>query len=61
MDDFNEPALKLQKTLLNLRRERERLKSEGNHAQARALAESIARIEATLAHLPAALKPDTLQ
>ncbi|HAL67759.1 hypothetical protein HCG45_12900 [Pseudomonas fulva] len=61
MDDYNEPALRLQKTLLNLRRERDKLSGEGKHEEASALAVSIARIETTLAQLPAAFKPETLQ
>ncbi|MBF8635941.1 hypothetical protein IRZ81_14665 [Pseudomonas putida] len=61
MDDYNEPALRLQKTLLNLRRERDKLSSEGKHEEASALAGSIARIETTLAQLPGAFKPETLQ
>ncbi|WP_409271161.1 hypothetical protein [Pseudomonas sp. KCJK9111] len=61
MDDYNEPALRLQKTLLNLRRERDKLSGEGKHEEASALAVSIARIETTLAQLPGAFKPETLQ
>ncbi|HGA2315664.1 TPA: hypothetical protein ACIRVE_000158 [Pseudomonas putida] len=61
MDQYNKSGLALQKNLLNLRRERDRLKAEGKHKDAERLARDIARIEAVVAALPAAAKPPTLQ
>ncbi|MFG0411037.1 hypothetical protein [Pseudomonas sp. FYR_11] len=61
MDPFNASALKLQKTLLNLRIERDRLKSAGKHEEADQLAQSVAQLEAALQQLPSELKPATLQ
>lgn len=61
MDQYNKSGLALQKNLLNLRRERDRLKAEGKHKDAERLARDIARIEAVGAALPAAAKPPTLQ
>ncbi|MDM3887060.1 hypothetical protein QSV36_15925 [Pseudomonas sp. BCRC 81390] len=61
MDPFNASALKLQKNLLNLRLERDRLRREGNDKEADELAGSIARIEETLRKLPEGMKPMTLQ
>ncbi|MBH3383992.1 hypothetical protein I5S53_08400 [Pseudomonas juntendi] len=61
MDPFNASALKLQKNLLNLRIERDRLRSAGKHQEADQLAQSIAQLEAALQQLPDDLKPNTLQ
>ncbi|BDM23727.1 MULTISPECIES: hypothetical protein [Pseudomonas] len=61
MDQYNKSGLALQKNLLNLRRQRDRLKAEGKHKDAERLARDIARIEAVVAALPAAAKPPTLQ
>ena len=61
MDPFNASALKLQKNLLNLRGERDRLRSEGKDKEADLLAGPIERLEAAVSQLPATLKPVTLQ
>ncbi|HEN8798164.1 hypothetical protein HP546_00705 [Pseudomonas sp. CM25] len=61
MDTYNASALKLQKTLLSLRLERDRLKTEGKDQEANALAGPIAKLEAALRDLPDDLKPGTLQ
>ncbi|WP_079227465.1 hypothetical protein [Pseudomonas putida] len=61
MDQYNKAGLALQKNLLNLRRERDRLRAEGEHEEAERLAREIARIESVVAALPAAAKPPTLQ
>jgi len=61
MDQYNTSGLALQKNLLNLRRERDRLKAEGKHDEAERMAREIARIEAVVAALPASAKPPTLQ
>ncbi|HDS1816325.1 TPA: hypothetical protein QEM96_000952 [Pseudomonas putida] len=61
MDPFDASALKLQKNLLTLRQTRDRLRREGNHAQADELAQQIARIETVLATVSGAVKPPTLQ
>ncbi|WP_054913013.1 MULTISPECIES: hypothetical protein [Pseudomonas] len=61
MDPFNASALKLQKNLLNLRIERDRLRSVGKHQEADQLAQSVAQLEAALQQLPDDLKPNTLQ
>ncbi|MFK0033885.1 MULTISPECIES: hypothetical protein [Pseudomonas] len=61
MDPYNASALKLQKNLLNLRLERDRLRREGKHNEADALAEPIARIEAAIQQLPDEFKTATLQ
>jgi len=63
MDPFNTSALKLQKKLLDLRLECDRLRSEGEgkDMEADRLAGSIARIEAAIRQLPDDLKPVTLQ
>ncbi|BAN53637.1 MULTISPECIES: hypothetical protein [Pseudomonas] len=61
MDPFNTSALKLQKKLLDLRLECDRLRSEGKDMEADRLAGSIARIEAAIRQLPDNLKPVTLQ
>ncbi|MBA6143609.1 MULTISPECIES: hypothetical protein [Pseudomonas] len=61
MDPFNASALKLQKNLLNLRIERDRLRSAGKHQEADQLAQSVAQLEAALQQLPDDLKPNTLQ
>ncbi|CAH0649249.1 hypothetical protein N7592_19645 [Pseudomonas juntendi] len=61
MDPFNASALKLQKNLLNLRIERDRLRSAGKHQEADQLAQSVAQLEAALQQLPDDLKPKTLQ
>lgn len=61
MDTYNGSALKLQKNLLNLRLERDRLKREGKAQEADALAGPIAKLEAALRDLPDDLKPVTLQ
>lgn len=61
MDPYNASALKLQKNLLNLRLERDRLRREGKDNEADALAEPIARIEAAIQQLPDSFKPVTLQ
>lgn len=61
MAPFNASALKLQKNLLNLRIERDRLRSAGKHQEADQLAQSVAQLEAALQQLPDDLKPNTLQ
>jgi hypothetical protein len=61
MDQYNKSGLALQKNLLNLRRERDRLKAEGKHKDAERLGRDIARIEAVVAALPEGAKPPTLQ
>ncbi|MDH0132150.1 hypothetical protein [Pseudomonas asiatica] len=61
MDPFNTSALKLQKNLLNLRLERDRLRREGKDKEADELAAPIERIEAAIRQLPDAMKPLTLQ
>ena len=61
MDPFNSSALKLQKNLLNLRVERDRLRSECKDKEADQLAGPIARLEAALRQLPEGVKPVTLQ
>ncbi|MBV4490891.1 hypothetical protein [Pseudomonas oryzicola] len=61
MDPFNSSALKLQKNLLNLRLERDRLRREGKDMEADELAGTIARIEETMRKLPDGMKPMTLQ
>ncbi|WP_426811351.1 hypothetical protein ABOC32_13350 [Pseudomonas sp. WOUb67] len=61
MDPYNASALQLQKNLLNLRLERDRLKMEGKDKEADQLAGPIATMEATLRQLPGSLKPVTLQ
>ncbi|MFJ4387866.1 hypothetical protein ACIP02_26540 [Pseudomonas sp. NPDC089408] len=61
MDPFNSSALKLQKNLLNLRVERDRLRSEGKDKEADQLAGPIARLEAALRKLPDDMQPQTLQ
>lgn len=61
MDPFNTSALKLQKHLLNLRLERDRLRREGKDKEADELAAPIERIEAAIRQLPDAMKPVTLQ
>lgn len=61
MDPFNISALKLQKNLLNLRVERDRLRSEGKDKEADQLAGPIARLEAALRQLPDDMQPQTLQ
>ncbi len=61
MDPFNTSALKLQRTLLNLRVERDRLRSEGKDKEADQLAGPIARLEAVIRQLPDGMKPVTLQ
>ncbi|MGE8110605.1 hypothetical protein [Pseudomonas sp.] len=61
MDQYNKSGLALQKNLLNLRRERDRLRAAGKHQDAERLAQEISRIEAVVAALPAEAKPPTLQ
>ena len=61
MDPFNASALKLQKNLLNLRLERDRLRKEGKDKEADELAAPIERIEAAIRQLPDHMKPVTLQ
>lgn len=61
MDPFNTSALKLQKNLLNLRIERDRLRREGKDTEADELAAPIERIEAAISQLPDDMKPVTLQ
>ncbi|MFV3288453.1 hypothetical protein ACNFBR_06930 [Pseudomonas sp. NY11955] len=61
MDPFNTSALKLQKNLLNLRLERDRLRSEGKDTEADQLAGPIARLEAAIGQLPEDMRPATLQ
>ncbi|WEZ87065.1 hypothetical protein P3R38_16305 [Pseudomonas sp. NyZ480] len=61
MEPFNSSALALQKNLLNLRRERDRLRAQGDDQKAAELAEQIARIEAVIGNLPKTMKPPTLQ
>lgn len=55
MDSFKTSALKLQKNLLNLRVERERLRGEGKDKEADQLAGPIARLEAAIRQLPDSL------
>ncbi|MND86846.1 hypothetical protein D3C81_690010 [compost metagenome] len=61
MDPFNASALKLQKNLLNLRLERDRLRMEGKDKEADELAGPIAKIGAAIRKLPDGMKPVTLQ
>ncbi|EKT4470309.1 hypothetical protein ABGT18_11355 [Pseudomonas putida] len=61
MDSFKTSALKLQKNLLDLRVECDRLRGEGKDKEADQLAGPIARLEAAIRQLPDSLKPDTLQ
>ncbi|MCX2891468.1 MULTISPECIES: hypothetical protein [Pseudomonas] len=61
MDPFNSSALKLQKNLLNLRIERDRLRNEGKDKEADQLAGLIAQLEAAIRQLPGDMKPVTLQ
>jgi hypothetical protein len=61
MDPFNTSALKLQKKLLDLRLECDRLRSEGKDVEADLLAGPIARIEGAIRQLPDNLKPMSLQ
>ncbi|MBK4988463.1 MULTISPECIES: hypothetical protein [Pseudomonas] len=61
MDTYNASALKLQKNLLNLRTERDRLISQNRHSEAQALEAPIALLEDAIKQLPPALKPGTLQ
>ncbi|BFO03680.1 hypothetical protein KNHN1_20580 [Pseudomonas guariconensis] len=52
MDPYRTSALALQKTLLNLRQQRDLLKSQGRDQEADKLARTIAGIEATLREIP---------
>ena len=61
MDPYNASALQLQKNLLNLRLERDHLRTEGKDKEADALAEPIAKIEAAIQQLPDEFKSTTLQ
>ncbi|MDH4550845.1 hypothetical protein [Pseudomonas sp. BN607] len=61
MDPFNSSALKLQKNLLNLRIERDRLRNAGKDKEADQLAGLIAQLEAAIRQLPGDMKPVTLQ
>lgn len=61
MDPFNASALKLQKNLLNLRLERDRLRREGKDKEADELAAPITQIEAAIQELRDGMKPITLQ
>lgn len=61
MEPFNSSALALQKNLLTLRKERDRLRAQGHDQEAEQLAEQIARIETVIRNLPEAMKPPTLQ
>jgi len=61
MVPFNKSGMALQKNLLALRKERDRLKALGKEEEAQRLARKIARMEAVLAGLPQGMKPPTLQ
>ncbi|WEK32894.1 MAG: hypothetical protein P0Y58_12100 [Candidatus Pseudomonas phytovorans] len=61
MDPYNASALQLQKNLLNLRLERDRLNSEGKDKEADQLAGLIERLETAIGQLPESMKPVTLQ
>ncbi|MFJ4153359.1 hypothetical protein ACIPZF_00905 [Pseudomonas sp. NPDC089752] len=61
MDPFNTSGLALQKNLLALRKERDRLKAAGMLEEALQLARQIAQIEAVVERLPLGVKPPTLQ
>ncbi|WDY59843.1 hypothetical protein [Pseudomonas sp. PSKL.D1] len=61
MDQFNRSGLALQKNLLALRRERDRLLKQGKVEEAQRLAKKIAQMENVLARLPDEMKPPTLQ
>ncbi|MFK0309665.1 hypothetical protein ACIQUF_00325 [Pseudomonas sp. NPDC090233] len=61
MDPFNSSGLALQKNLLALRKERDRLKALGKLEEALQLARQIAQIEAVVERLPQGAKPPTLQ
>lgn len=61
MDPFNTSGLALQKNLLALRKERDRLKALGKDEEAQRLARKIERMEAIVAGLPQGMKPPTLQ
>ncbi|MBF8756285.1 hypothetical protein [Pseudomonas guariconensis] len=52
MDPYRTSALALQKTLLNLRQQRDLLRSQGRDQEADKLARTIADIEATLRDVP---------
>jgi len=61
MDPFNTSGLALQKNLLALRKERDRLQALGKDEEAQRLTRKIARMEAVMAGLPQGMKPPTLQ
>jgi hypothetical protein len=52
MDPYRTSALALQKTLLNLRQQRDLLRAQGRDQEADKLARTIAGIEATLRDVP---------
>lgn len=61
MDPFNTSGLALQKNLLALRKERDRLQALDKDEEAQRLTRKIARMEAVMAGLPQGMKPPTLQ
>ncbi|MBF8747006.1 hypothetical protein E2H86_18750 [Pseudomonas putida] len=61
MEHFHEAARGLQKTLLDLRRSRDRLLADGELEKAAALGLQIRQMEQMLSNLPPALRPATLQ
>lgn len=52
MEPYRTSAVALQKTLLNLRQQRDLLRSQGRHQEADRIARTIIGIEATLRDLP---------
>lgn len=61
MEQFHYAARGLQRTLIDLRRSRDRLREGGEEEKAAALDKHIERIEQVLKGLPEALRPPTLQ
>ncbi|NIF15604.1 hypothetical protein F3J43_01015 [Pantoea sp. Cy-639] len=60
-NEYDTSALGLQKCLLNLRRDLERLKASGDRERAESLARIIAKLEPGMTQTPEGLKPTTLQ
>ncbi|MBK5002632.1 hypothetical protein IAE37_004908 [Pseudomonas sp. S31] len=61
MEHFHSAARGLQRTLLDLRRSRDRLQADGQEEKAAALTQHIERMEQILRDLPEKLRPPTLQ
>ncbi len=60
MDRYHEAALRLQKSLLDLRRESQRLRSIGELEKANRLAQAADCMQSILDNSPPGLKPTTL-